>query len=650
MYNTYTKFILFFSLSLFMCTSYPVQAQDQLSSQNRKALRYYQKGNTAMGNRDFVQAISYAERAIRIDERFTEAYIMIAESYSFTRDCEKSCVYFEKAIASNPDFSYKLYYFAANEFMRCGNFEKAVSNFEEYFRRFPSNISEIPIVVRENYELCLYRLQLMDDSLPINPINMGPRVNSAYAEYLPSLTVDESKIVFTVRRKADDLTVCLNCLTEEDMYYSEQVDGIWQDRKPFELNTHYNEGGQSISSDGKYLIFTACERDEGYGSCDLYWSKRIGDAWSKPRNFGKPVNTQYWESQPTFSADGKNIIFVSNRPGGLGGMDLWSTQMIEEGVFSTPVNLGIPVNTMKNEDYPFLHPNGKILYFSSEGHKGMGGKDIFYSELLPDNTWSEPVNLGYPINTYADEMSLVVNAKGDKAFYSSDRAGGYGKDDLYWFNLPETLRPQSVTYMKGRIFDAKDNTPLEAFFHVVDLKTGNVVVSSSSDVKTGEFLICIPTSSSYALHAQRRNYLFYSENFELKDVYTDIEPYVKDIFLKRIELGESVVLNNIFFDTDKSDLKPESEIELKNILQLLMDNPRMRIEISGHTDNIGSKEHNLALSQARAKAVFDYLVNKGIKANRMDYKGYGFSVPIASNESDEGRTQNRRTEFKIIGF
>jgi outer membrane protein OmpA-like peptidoglycan-associated protein len=603
-----------------------------------------------MGNRDFVQAISYAERAIRIDERFTEAYIMIAESYSFTRDCEKSCVYFEKAIASNPDFSYKLYYFAANEFMRCGNFEKAVSNFEEYFRRFPSNISEIPIVVRENYELCLYRLQLMDDSLPINPINMGPRVNSAYAEYLPSLTVDESKIVFTVRRKADDLTVCLNCLTEEDMYYSEQVDGIWQDRKPFELNTHYNEGGQSISSDGKYLIFTACERDEGYGSCDLYWSKRIGDAWSKPRNFGKPVNTQYWESQPTFSADGKNIIFVSNRPGGLGGMDLWSTQMIEEGVFSTPVNLGIPVNTMKNEDYPFLHPNGKTLYFSSEGHKGMGGKDIFYSELLPDNTWSEPVNLGYPINTYADEMSLVVNAKGDKAFYSSDRAGGYGKDDLYWFNLPETLRPQSVTYMKGRIFDAKDNTPLEAFFHVVDLKTGNVVVSSSSDVKTGEFLICIPTSSSYALHAQRRNYLFYSENFELKDVYTDIEPYVKDIFLKRIELGESVVLNNIFFDTDKSDLKPESEIELKNILQLLMDNPRMRIEISGHTDNIGSKEHNLALSQARAKAVFDYLVNKGIKANRMDYKGYGFSVPIASNESDEGRTQNRRTEFKIIGF
>ncbi len=650
MYNTYTKFILFFSLSLFMCTSYSVQAQDQLSSQNRKALRYYQKGNTAMGNRDFVQAISYAERAIRIDERFTEAYIMIAESYSFTRDCEKSCVYFEKAIASNPDFSYKLYYFAANEFMRCGNFEKAVSNFEEYFRRFPSNISEIPIVVRENYELCLYRLQLMDDSLPINPINMGPRVNSAYAEYLPSLTVDESKIVFTVRRKADDLTVCLNCLTEEDMYYSEQVDGVWQDRKPFELNTHYNEGGQSISSDGKYLIFTACERDEGYGSCDLYWSKRIGDAWSKPRNFGKPVNTQYWESQPTFSADGKNIIFVSNRPGGLGGMDLWSTQMIEEGVFSTPVNLGIPVNTMKNEDYPFLHPNGKTLYFSSEGHKGMGGKDIFYSELLPDNTWSEPVNLGYPINTYADEMSLVVNAKGDKAFYSSDRAGGYGKDDLYWFNLPETLRPQSVTYMKGRIFDAKDNTPLEAFFHVVDLKTGNVVVSSSSDVKTGEFLICIPTSSSYALHAQRRNYLFYSENFELKDVYTDIEPYVKDIFLKRIELGESVVLNNIFFDTDKSDLKPESEIELKNILQLLMDNPRMRIEISGHTDNIGSKEHNLALSQARAKAVFDYLVNKGIKANRMDYKGYGFSVPIASNESDEGRTQNRRTEFKIIGF
>jgi outer membrane protein OmpA-like peptidoglycan-associated protein len=256
----------------------------------------------------------------------------------------------------------------------------------------------------------------------------------------------------------------------------------------------------------------------------------------------------------------------------------------------------------------------------------------------------------YPINTFADEMSLVVNAKGDKAFYSSDRSGGLGSDDLYSFDLPPTLRPQSVTYMKGRIFDAKDNTPLEASFKVVDLNTGQVVVASSSDIKTGEFLICIPTNSTYALYAQRNNYLFYSENFELNDAYSDIEPYVKDIYLKRIEIGESIVLKNIFFDTDKSDLKPESEVELKNMLLLLQENPKMKIEISGHTDNIGSKEHNIILSQNRAKAVYDYLINKGIKANRMSYKGYGFNRPISTNDTEEGRTQNRRTEFKIVGF
>jgi outer membrane protein OmpA-like peptidoglycan-associated protein len=648
--NNFTRGFRFFCLSIAVLISCNVNAQQVKSSQNKKAIKYYNKGNNAIGNRDFQTAIDWAEKAIKIDENFTEAYIMIAEAYSFTKNCEQSCLYFEKAITSNPDFSYKLYYFTANEYMRCGNFGKAVLRFDEYFHRYPSNITEIPQAIRENYELCLYRMQLMKDSLAINPINMGENVNSIFAEYLPSLTVDESKIVFTVRRKADNNTVCAGCKDEEDMYFSEKVNDVWKIRKPFELNTHYNEGGQSISPDGKYLIFTACERDEGYGSCDLYWSKRIGDSWSKPRNFGKPVNTQYWESQPTFSADGRTIIFVSNRPGGEGGMDLWLTNMTEEGVFTSPINLGTPINTILNEDSPFLHPNGNTLYFASEGHKGMGGKDIFYSILTPDQTWGEPLNMGYPINTFADEMSLVVNAKGDKAFYSSDRSGGFGYDDLYSFDLPPALRPQSVTYMKGRIFDAKDNTPLEASFRVVDLNTGQVVVASSSDIKTGEFLICIPTNSSYALHTQRNNYLFYSENFELNDVFSDIEPYVKDIYLKRIEIGESIVLKNIFFDTDKSDLKPESEVELKNLLVLLHENPKMKIEISGHTDNVGSKEHNIVLSQNRAKAVYDYLINKGIKANRMSYKGYGFNRPISDNETEEGRTQNRRTEFKIVGF
>jgi outer membrane protein OmpA-like peptidoglycan-associated protein len=281
----------------------------------------------------------------------------------------------------------------------------------------------------------------------------------------------------------------------------------------------------------------------------------------------------------------------------------------------------------------------------------MGGKDIFYSNRnLADNTWSEPVNMGYPINTINDEMSLFVNAAGNKAFFASNRPGGYGGNDLYWFELPEEIRPRAVTYMKGRIFDAADKFPLEALFKVIDLKTGKMVVSSTSDPKTGEFLICIPTNSMYALHVERSNYLFYSETFELEGEHSDLDPFIKDIYLKRIELGENVVLNNIFFDTDKWELKPESEVELKKLVVLLKDNPNMKIEIAGHTDNIGSREHNLTLSENRAKAVCDYLVSKGISRGRLTYKGYGFDKPIGTNDTEEGRALNRRTEFTITGF
>ncbi|MDY0014662.1 MAG: OmpA family protein [Bacteroidales bacterium] len=652
MYYSQKHFLIVFIIIFNVLFAFSLQAiaQEVKSSTNKTAIKYYRKGEKAMGKRDFESVLKYAEKAIKIDENFTEAYIMIAEVYSFARNCEKSCAYFEKALQVDPDFSYRIYYFAANEYMRCGYVEQAVARFDEYFARMALEKKEIAPAIRENYELCLFRWQLMKDSLDISPQNMGSAINSEYYEYLPSLTLDESRIVFTLRRPRDKYTNCADCTVEEDMYFSNNVDNVWQAREPFSLiNTHFNEGGQSISPDGKYLIFTACERDEGYGSCDLYWSKRIGNSWTKPRNFGHPVNTEYWESQPSFSVDGKTIYFVSGRPGNIGGMDIWSTTMIAEGVFSQPVNLGTTINTKGDEDSPFMHPNGLTLYFTSDGHKGMGGKDIFYATLKPDQTWGDPINFGYPINTIDDELSLFVNAKGDKAFFSSDRPGGYGNVDLYWFELPEAIKPQSVTYMKGRIFDAKDKTPLEAAFKVVDLQTGLSMVASTSDAKTGEFLICIPTNSMYALYAERANYLFYSENFQLEEK-DDPEPYVKDIYLKRIEMGESIVLHNIFFDTDKWELKPESEVELHNLLILLKNNHKMQVEIGGHTDNIGTREYNMLLSNNRAKAVFDYLIRNGIDAKRLKYKGYGFDNPISTNDTEAGRALNRRTEFTIIGF
>ena len=628
--------------------------QDVKTSTNKKAIGFYQKADKELQNRNFGKGISYAEAAVKADTNFVEAYWLLADAHSFQKECEKSCYCYGKAIEKSVEPSYRLYLSAAYQEMECGNPAQAVRYFEMCIKRYPKD-KIIPKEIQENYELCLWREAMMQKALPIELHNMGENINSAWGEYFPTFTVDESRLIYTVRRLADKQTKCPGCPLEEDFYTSMKVNDKWQPRKKLELdlllNTSYNEGASCISPDGKYLVFTSCNRDGGAGGCDLYWSKRIGESWTKPRNFGSPVNTRHWESQPTFAADGKTIFFVSNRPGGLGGYDIWKTTMLEEGVFSEPVNLGKPINTPADEITPFFHPNGTTLYFASTGHRGMGGEDLFYSTMNPDGSWNEPVNLGYPINTVANEMGLIVNAMGDKAYIATNKKGGFGDLDIYWFEMPEALKPKpSVTYFKGRIFDNNDHRPLYAVFELFDLNTQKTVLKSSSDPTTGEFLVCLPTNSHYALNVSRDKYLFHSENFEINGEHSKMQPYQKDVHLKRIELGESVILKNVFFDFSKWTLKPESQIELDKLYTLLKQNPQMRIEIAGHTDNVGSEEHNLTLSENRAKAVFDYLVSKGIREDRMRSTGYGYSKPIATNNTEEGRALNRRTEFSIIGF
>ncbi|MBO4581770.1 MAG: OmpA family protein [Bacteroidales bacterium] len=633
------------AIILFLCIA-TVGAQGE-SSSNAAAVKYFKKAQKALQSKDLQLSLSYAEMAVKKDPHYVEAYLLAAEDALFMGMCEKSCYYYTQAINADTKHYYKHYYFAAYQYMKCGKPDTAVMYFEEYFRRHP-NPSGIAAAVRNDNELCKWRIEQMSHPLDISLHNMGANINSEWEEYLPAITADESMLIYTVQRPRDKQTRCPRCLSEEDFYYSKQQNGEWQPREFLSnINTHFNEGGQCISPDGKYMIFTACDRDEGFGSCDLYWSKRIGDNWSKPKNCGKPVNTKYWESQPTFGADGRTIYFISARPGGVGKKDIWRTYMVEDGVFTEPENIGKPINTMEDEVSAYFHPDGKTMYFVSYGHKGMGDADIFYTVLNEDGTWMEPVNMGYPINTYAEEFSLVVNAAGDKAYFSSDKEGGYGNLDLYWFELPKHLRPSPVTYLKGRIFDAEDKSPLAAKFELVDLKTGNIVTCSTSDPVTGEFLVCIPTDKLYALNAVNEKYLFYSENFQIESIHTNVEPYQKDIALKRINIGESVVLKNVFFDTDKSTLKEESQTELDRVVALMKENPRMKVEIGGHTDNVGTEEYNQKLSSERAKAVYTYLIKAGIEASRLTYKGYGETKPIADNDTEEGRAQNRRTEFTI---
>jgi outer membrane protein OmpA-like peptidoglycan-associated protein len=302
---------------------------------------------------------------------------------------------------------------------------------------------------------CKFGLNAMQHPVNMTPVNLGENVNSAWDEYHPSLTGDSKEMLFTVCRPRDEQTVCKHCKQEEDIYSSVQQNGIWQPRTKLEkpVNTGNNEGAQCISPDGNYLFFTICSAEMGYGGCDIYWSKREGNRWSEPKNCGPKVNTRYWESQPSMAADGKTLYFTSNRPGGEGGLDIWKTEMTAEGVFSDPVNLGDVINTPYDELSPFIHFDQKTLYFSSNGHLGMGGKDLFYAKMQPDGTWKKPVNLGYPINSYQDESGIFINAQGNAAYFASDRAGGFGGLDLYCFELDESLRPEPVLFVAEEVLN-----------------------------------------------------------------------------------------------------------------------------------------------------------------------------------------------------
>lgn len=633
-------FVLFITL---LCPSF---AQNN----RKKIIELCKKAKVELNQKNFKKVESYLAKAKKLDSTFSDIYVIQGDMYNFSLKSDLAADSYNKAIlyAKNP--KPLLYFITAEEEVKVGRYESAREHYNIYLDKTLPNCTLMK-ETHKGLETCEFAINAIKNPMEYTPINIGPNINSEYDEYLPAVVADESEIIFTVRRPRDQQTICAFCQTEEDFYASKKENGEWQPRYKLDypINTGYNEGAQCISPDGKYLFYTICNTDFGNGSCDLYWSKRIGKRWSRPRNFDAPVCTKFWESQPSVAPDGKTIYFTSNRPGGYGKMDLWKTTMTEEGLFTVPENLGNKINTEYDETAPFIHADGKTLYFVSDGHPGMGGKDIFYS-TLSDTGWTKPVNMGYPINTPDDEINILINASGTTAYFSTDKEGGYGGQDLYYFTLDERLRPTPVTYIKGKVFDETTHEPIHASIEMIDLNTNEVTTSTFSDPVTGEFLACILTGSNIMLNVSHPYYLIYSENFQIEKNYTELNPFLKNIALKRPEVGETFVLRNVFFDFDKSILKNESEIELNKLYDYMAANKGIKIEIGGHTDNQGSEAYNDRLSNDRAKAVYDFLINKGIDSNRITYKGYGMSKPIADNNTEEGRALNRRTEFTIIGY
>ncbi len=646
-----TRFV-FFLLIFLYSTSFviPVFGQTQIPKTNsKKAFRYFMDAVEFYDGKAFEKAMKALDKATEDDPFFIEAFILKGDIQAEEQQFPDALNCYKQALSINPEFSPQLYYITANIELAIGRYQDSRKDYLKFLQS-QEITAEKQSKARNNLKSCDFGINAMEHPVPFDPVNLGDSINTGDDEYVNAITTDDQSLYFTRKLLRSSELVEHTSEFNEDFYRAARIDSIWRKARNMgaPINTFGNEGALCISPDGQFLFFAACERADGYGSCDLYWAKKDGDGWSIPLNMGPVVNSPQWDSQPSFSSDGKTLYFSSKRKGGKGSSDIWRTELQQDGNWSEPVNLGDSINSTMPEMAPFIHPDDQTLYFSSRGHPGMGGLDLYYSRKDANGNWMKPVNMGYPINTFADEITLVVNANGELAYCSSDKAGGKGKQDIYTFILYPEARPGKATYMKGIVFDRDSKKRLEAKFELIDLATNKTVVNANSDPVNGEFLLSLPVDKNYALNVSKDGYLFYSDHFELKGLSSKALPFIKNIPLQEIRIGETVILKNIFFDTDKYDFKEESRTELGKLVTFLTANKDIHSELSGHTDNQGAADHNVVLSKNRAKAVYDYLVQHGIAAERLSYNGYGMTKPIDTNETEQGRANNRRTEFRIL--
>ncbi len=608
---------------------------------NKKAAEINEKAYLAATEGNYKESVNYLNQALQIDPKFLDAWLSRAGIYGNLKNYTSSVADYEKALELDRLYAevYLLPY--SISLAGTGNFEKALETVNKFLQtpRLNAQSKKAAEYRKGTYEFALaYVKNHPAGSYVFKAENMGENINSAALEYFPSLTIDGSKMIYTRRENND-----------EDFYVSNFANGGWEKAMPIsgKINTNYNEGAQNISQDGDILVFTGCNYPEGRGSCDLYIAYRTKNGgWTEPENLPGVINTEFWESSPSLSPDKKDLYFASNRTGGYGGSDIWVSHRITGGRWSEPENLGPSINTAVDEGSPFIHADNQTLYFNSTGHPGYGNTDLFLSRKTADGNWQKPENLGYPVNTIDDEGSLIVASDGKTSYYASDGSDTRGGLDIYSFQLRDDISALKTLWVKGKVYDKKTGQGLPSSIELTEIGTKRAVSRLQTD-EDGNYLVTLPLGRDYAFNVNRKGYLFYSDNFSLKTNVPDSALRI-DIPLQPLEAGASIVLKNIFFDTKKWDIKPDSQIELDKLVQLMTDNPAVKIEIAGHTDNVGKTADNLKLSNNRAKAVVQYLLSKGIAANRLSAKGFAEKKPIAPNTTDTGRAQNRRTEVKII--
>ena len=630
-------FLLIWLLIVSCSTSKNANGQQSVS---KKAQSLFNEGLKFQSYGEYEQAINLFKQSIKKAPKFLNAYDALANTYQKNNQLINSKNTYLKLLSLKSDHFFGLYELG-NIYFDLGNLDSS----EFYYRRF-LKINSSNDKYAQNAQLNLRDINFSRDAFKnpvnVNPVNMGSSINSENQEYSPAFAIDEKTIYIT--KRMGNLS---DNRPNEDLYFAELNDESWDKVKDIgpPINTIENEGAFSISSDGNYIFFTSCSRNGGKGQCDIWLTSKKNNRWDEPKNLQSPINTKYWESQPSISSDGRMLYFSSDRPGGYGGTDIWVSEFSISG-WSAPKNLGPTVNTSKDEQFPFIHSDNRTLYFSSNGHPGLGKSDLYLTRKDVKLNWETPINMGFPINSRGQDWNLVVARDGKTAYFSSNQLKGFGGLDIYTFQLPEKLQAEKVSYLRGYVRDAITKQPLSANVELSPIN-GEPTTLTYAKPGTGMFLVPLKTNMKFALTIDKDGYLFYTEFYNMPAIQRD-QPIELFIDLEKIELGNSVVLKNIFFDTDKSDIKDESKQELEKLIDFLSENNSIRIEISGHTDNVGDSKHNMVLSENRAKSVCDFLTNNGIEKSRLTYKGFGDTQPIKQNNTDENRAKNRRTEFKII--
>lgn len=639
---------IFILLIAFTAIQHTTFSQQKLATRSKKAIKLFHQAQESYKNYQLDDCLNYLNQAIDKDSKFIEAYFLKADVYNQQSDFENEARCFKKTIDINPNYFTYQYYNLAQSYWKAGKYQLAKDNFVIFLT---SKKGKPHVIDKAKYYIkrCDFALELVNHPVDFKPKALSKTINNAKDQYWPSLSIDGKTMVYTeLQIDSTQKTAFGTFVHQEDFYISHLQTGGWSQGKPIgkPINTSGNEGAQQLSADGETLVFTGCNRYDSFGQCDIYFSYKTPNGWSKPVNAGPEINTRYSEKQPSLSPDGRRLFFASNRPESLGGMDLFVSYKNRAGQWQSAKNLGEIINTTGDELSPFMHSDNQTLYFSSTGHWGLGQNDLFITRQQDSIGWTKPENLGYPINTNMDEIGLVVDHTGVKAYYSSNKNNN--SRDIYQFDLPEKSRPNPVAYVAGKIYNQDNFTPLAANLELLNPETVDTIMWVTADSTTGEYLMCLPTGFNYVLNAEFPGYLFWSDQFFLAETNYSADPFTLDIPLKPIKAGESMVLKNIFFESNAYKLLPQSKAELQKTIVFLNRNPMLKAEISGHTDNNGTSEYNQILSERRAKAVYDYISKQVSDKQRLSYTGYGETKPIASNKTEAGKANNRRTELKIL--